>query len=226
LAAAHILWSEGHVSTGTAITFASKSGELIATPITNDRIELDFPNEGLPKNVTSILDPADLGKDRVASEPDTVSLICHGLNLEASQLLEVCRNRMDILVQISPADFAALEVDMGALTKLRDNRVISVTTRGGDGDSFDFQSRSFAPACGVPEVRCRAIVSSPWHSTPHHHPWTPSIMFNSVRRTGLMPQPQHHPVACAVLTLPLNVLLGPCLRECPLLPGPFLGQKA
>lgn len=152
LAAAHTLWTEGHVEKGMPITFSSKSGNLMATPTDNEQIELDFPNEGLMSAVKELLVVGADGQVTVRHEEDTLELLCRGLNLKMEQLLHVSRNRMDILVEIRADDFATLVPEMGALGKLRDNRVLSVTTRGGADNWFDFQSRSFAPAFGVPEV--------------------------------------------------------------------------
>ncbi len=127
LAAAHVLWEDGHLPPDRAATFRTRSGTLIARH-RGDRIELDFP--GIP-----IDRPADPGPIEAALG---VPVLFAGLS------------RFDALAEVeSEAVVRALDPDMGRIGAL-DVRGLIVTARSASPGS-DFVSRFFAPRCGVPE---------------------------------------------------------------------------
>lgn len=135
---------------GTPIVFVSKSGELVCTQIADGLIELNFPSEA---SRGDLLSPGQGGVSvRDTSEPHTVALISSALSLPVESIVHICRNRMDVLVEVTTEDFQALKVDINKIGEVEYCRVLSITARAPEGTPFDFQSRSFAPAVGVPEV--------------------------------------------------------------------------
>ena len=127
LAAAFTLWTAGHEERGSAIAFETRSGTLTAQK-DGDWITIDFPAEPVI-SVSSVP-----GLDRA---------------LGVSPLF-VGRNRFDILAELpSAADLCTLEPDMAALATIPARGII--VTAVSDLPHFDFVSRFFAPAVGVPE---------------------------------------------------------------------------
>ncbi|MBI4272022.1 MAG: PhzF family phenazine biosynthesis protein [Candidatus Rokubacteria bacterium] len=127
LAAAHVLWEEGHLPPGVAARFHTRSGLLTAERL-GEWIELDFP--ATPEQPAP--SPAGLA-EALGAEPRHVG-----------------RTRFDYFVELdSEATVRALRPDQGALAALPTRGVI-VTSRAA-GDGFDFVSRFFAPASGIPE---------------------------------------------------------------------------
>ena len=127
LAAAFVLWTAGHEKPGSAITFDTRSGQLIADR-DGDWITLNFPAE-----------PA----SPVAPVPGL------GEALGVAPLF-VGRNRFDILAELpAAADVCDLDPDMAALAKIPARGII--ITAASDLPHFDFVSRFFAPSVGVPE---------------------------------------------------------------------------
>jgi PhzF family phenazine biosynthesis protein len=127
LAAAFILWETGRENPGTAISFETQSGMLTAQK-DGDWITLDFPAEP----VTSV---------------SSVPGLAEALGISP---VFIGRNRFDILAELpSAADLCTLEPDMAALAAIP-TRGIMVTAVS-DLPHFDFVSRFFAPAVGVPE---------------------------------------------------------------------------
>ena len=127
LAAAHVLWEEGHLPPGVAARFHTRSGLLTAERL-GEWIELDFP--ATPERPAP--SPAGLA-EALGAEPRHVG-----------------RTRFDYFVELdSEATVRALRPDQGALAALPARGVI-VTSRAA-GDGFDFVSRFFAPASGIPE---------------------------------------------------------------------------
>jgi predicted PhzF superfamily epimerase YddE/YHI9 len=126
LAAAHILWQQGHV-TGREILYSTKGGSLKAVQSGND-IDLDFP-----------LMPEE------AAEPPPGLLPALGVSAKY-----VGKNPFGYLVELES------EVTLKGLTpnfhqlKALPMRGVVVTSTSAD-TQFDFVSRFFAPAIGVDE---------------------------------------------------------------------------
>ncbi|MGE5687776.1 MAG: PhzF family phenazine biosynthesis protein [Gemmatimonadota bacterium] len=127
LASAHVLWEEGHLDGAAEARFHTRSGLLTARR-DGDWISLDFP--ATPP--AACQPPAELA--RAVGAP--VRLIL--------------KTPFDYLVELeSEAAVKALAPDLGALARLGGRGVI-VTARS-TTPGFDFVSRFFAPAAGVPE---------------------------------------------------------------------------
>ena len=127
LAAAHILWQTGRLARSAPARFFTRSGELRARR-RGDWIELDFPSEP----VEPCSEPAGLAE-------------ALGVPLRF-----VGRNRMDILTEVADeAALRSLDPDMAALARVETRGVI--VTAPAQSEGFDFVSRFFAPAAGVPE---------------------------------------------------------------------------
>jgi predicted PhzF superfamily epimerase YddE/YHI9 len=125
LASAHALWEQGYVRPPQKIRFFTRSGVLTAYQ-TLRGIELDFP----------------IKPEQKAEAPEGLA---EGLGAE---LKYVGRNAFDYLVEVdSEATLRALTPNFALLQKLPVRGVI-VTARGSD---YDFVSRFFAPASGIPE---------------------------------------------------------------------------
>jgi PhzF family phenazine biosynthesis protein len=127
LAAAHVLWEEGHLQPSQTAHFYTKSGPLAAER-KGDWIEMDFP--AVPAEAA----PAPAG-------------LAEALG---ARLTHVGRNRFDYLVELdSEQAVRGLQPDYGALKKIPVRGVI-VTSRSESPD-FDFVSRFFAPGAGIDE---------------------------------------------------------------------------
>lgn len=127
LASAHVLWTESHLSGGTAARFHTRSGWLIAQQ-QGDWIELDFP--------------AKLAVPALAPE---------GL-LEALQVESVWvgKNQFDYLVEVeSETVLRQIQPNFSQL-KMIPVRGVIVTSRSSQPE-YDFVSRFFAPAAGIDE---------------------------------------------------------------------------
>jgi PhzF family phenazine biosynthesis protein len=127
IAAAFTLWITGRENPKSAIAFETQSGTLTAQK-DDDWITIDFP-----------------------AEPVTSAASVPGLDraLGVSPIF-VGRNRFDILAELpSAADLCTLEPDMVALAAIPTRGII--VTAASDLPHFDFVSRFFAPAIGVPE---------------------------------------------------------------------------
>ncbi|MCP4662099.1 MAG: PhzF family phenazine biosynthesis protein [bacterium] len=127
LASAHVLWEDGHLQPGEPARFFTRSGVLTATR-RDDWIELDFPSRP-PEPVTM---PAELSP---------------ALGVE---LQWVGKDQEDYLLEVdSEATVRGLQPDFTRLESLS-SRGFIVTSRA-DSPEFDFVSRFFAPAVGIPE---------------------------------------------------------------------------
>jgi PhzF family phenazine biosynthesis protein len=127
LASAHALWEEGAAEPSQRIQFHTRSGVLVATR-GDGLIWLDFP----ATPAASCPSPPDLA---------------HGLGATA---VYVGRTAFDYLVELESAEAVrSLSPDLAALERLPVRGVI-VTAKSDDG-KYDFISRFFAPAAGVPE---------------------------------------------------------------------------
>jgi PhzF family phenazine biosynthesis protein len=133
LAAAHVLWEDGHAPADESLEFHTRSGVLRAAPDRMDdapAIRLDFPAV-----------PA------AAVEPPAGLLEALGVGAA----LKVGRNRFDYLVEVATeAEVRALRPDMGALARF-ECRGAMVTAPAVAGSSHDFVVRWFGPQSGVPE---------------------------------------------------------------------------
>lgn len=133
LAAAHFLWEMGILASEEAARFHTKSGLLTCTLQDGPGgrwIAMDFPAEpaGPLEDSGALL--AALGSPALADVPR--------------------KNRMDYLVEL--ADAAAVRgfvPDLAAIGRLP-GRAVIITARG-DAPAYDFVSRFFGPAVGVPE---------------------------------------------------------------------------
>jgi PhzF family phenazine biosynthesis protein len=127
LATAHLLWEQGRLAPDARPVFNTNSGPLTAT-LEDGRIWLDFP--GLPEEPCA--PPAGLAEALGA------------------RAVHVGKDTFDYLVELeSEAVVRALEPDLARLAAM-DARGVVVTSLSAD-PAFDFVSRFFAPAIGIPE---------------------------------------------------------------------------
>lgn len=131
LAAAHVLWTEGHLPAETPAWFQTRGG-LLKAERRDDWIVLDFPV--LPVHLL----PGSLADSDALAEVVRAPVKFAGYN------------RFDCLIELeSEAAVRALAPDMAKLAALPVRGVI-VTARA-DTPGFDFVSRFFAPRLGVDE---------------------------------------------------------------------------
>lgn len=125
LASAHALWEEGYLDRNAEARFETRSGVLAAN-LEGDWIWLDFPaTPAAPSEKLQAL------TDALGAEP-----------------LYIGRTSFDYLVELeSAAAVTRLAPDLEAVKRLPVRGVI-VTA---DSTDFDFVSRYFAPAYGIPE---------------------------------------------------------------------------
>jgi len=127
LAAAHVLWEDGHLPAGKQARFQTRSGLLLADQ-RDEWIELDFP--------ATAATPAE-------APP-------HLLEALGTTAKFVGKTRFDYLVEVESEERArALAPDFSALRKVGVRGVI-VTARSATPE-FDFVSRFFAPGSGIDE---------------------------------------------------------------------------
>lgn len=128
LAAAHVLWEEGHAAAASPLAFETRSGVLRAAK-RGTWIELDFP----------ATPPAAVDPPREVLE---------ALGLESAEWTG--KSRFDyVLVLPSAGAVRRLEPDFGALRRCEARGVI--VTGPSDVPGADFVSRFFGPAVGVDE---------------------------------------------------------------------------
>jgi PhzF family phenazine biosynthesis protein len=128
LASAHVLWEDGHAGRDHTLEFATRSGRLTAAAGAGSWITLDFPaTPPLPAAPPPLLGAA-LGATIVSS----------------------FRTPFDWLVELeSEAAVGALNPDLSGIREVG-GRGIIVTSQAASA-RYDFVSRFFAPAIGIPE---------------------------------------------------------------------------
>jgi PhzF family phenazine biosynthesis protein len=128
LASAHVLWSEGHLSTNEVARFHTKSGLLVAKR-QDEWIELDFPaNRSQPA-----IAPPELGE-------------ALGANYTS-----VYHNSLGYLVEVESEDVVRqMQPNFQLLKTLPIDGVI-VTSKTNPDSQYDFISRFFAPNLGIDE---------------------------------------------------------------------------
>lgn len=130
LASAHVLFEDAHVTRDEAIHFQTRSGRL-SVRSSGAWLEMDFPAQ--PSQATQ--PPAGL---------------LEALGLEPGAPTHVAKNESDWLVAIEdPARLRALAPDFIRLAAIETRGVI--VTAPTDDPKYDFLSRFFAPALGIPE---------------------------------------------------------------------------
>jgi PhzF family phenazine biosynthesis protein len=127
LASAHVLWEMGYAQQGSVLQFHTLSGVLTAEQ-SDGWIELDFPTAppkpaGAPPGLSQALD----------CKPKYVGRSGFGY------LAEVASE--EILRRLDPASPSLMEAAAEGL----------IVTSRSEGDRYDFVSRVFVPALGVPE---------------------------------------------------------------------------
>ncbi len=127
LAAAHVLWEDGHLAPAAPAVFHTRSGRLSAER-RGDWIEMDFP-----------------------AEPAEPAPVPQGLaDALGAEVVDFGRNRFDGLVEVdSEATVRRLAPDVRGLGALPVRGVI--VTAPSETEGFDFVSRFFAPRAGVDE---------------------------------------------------------------------------
>jgi PhzF family phenazine biosynthesis protein len=127
LAAAHVLWEDGHLSVDEVARFHTRSGVLEARRL-EGWIEMDFPAE-----VAEMIEPPATLAAALGTTP-----------------LSVRRNRMDLLVEVdNEKTLRTLRPEFARIREL-DARGVIVTAPA-LSQRFDFVSRFFAPRVGVDE---------------------------------------------------------------------------
>ena len=129
LASAHVLWQDGHLAPSDPARFHTRSG-LLTAERRGIEIVLDFP--ATPPTAA----PA---------PPELVQA------LGRTRTRWVGQSPFDLFVELEDeAAVRGLRPDMMALAKL-EHRGVIVTAQAVQGSRFDFVSRFFAPALGIPE---------------------------------------------------------------------------
>ncbi|WP_422927354.1 PhzF family phenazine biosynthesis protein [Singulisphaera sp. PoT] len=130
LAAAHVLWQDGHLDEGSTARFQTRSGLLTAS-FNDGWITLDFPSKPIVPTATSFT------KD--------VAALAVNAPVEFAGL-----NEFDGLVEVESEDVVrALRPDIARIAAIPVRGLI-VTGRSKTSE-FDFVSRFFAPRLGVDE---------------------------------------------------------------------------
>lgn len=128
LATAHVLFSIGRMSPTEPIRFQTKSGELLCHVRSDGMIEMDFP----------------------AEPPRAIPMPSAGRELFPRPLIFFGENRMDhFAVLEDEASVRAFVANSPAVLALG-GRGLIITAKSSD-PVYDFVSRFFAPAFGIPE---------------------------------------------------------------------------
>ena len=131
LASAHVLWEEGHLPASAEARFQTRSG-LLSARRQGDWMELNLPSE--PESEIT----------RPASLFDTL------VNALGSTPKYVGKNRLDYLVELESEEAVRKLNPDPARIKTLPVRGVIVTSRC-VSPPYDFVSRYFAPALGIPE---------------------------------------------------------------------------
>lgn len=127
LASAHILWEKGFADKDKTLMFFTKSG-LLTAKLNDGWIELDFP----------------AFSEEQADAPEG---LMEALGVKS---VYIGRNAFDYLVEVaSEEELRSIKPDLMRLAKIT-TRGVSVTSVSSSG-KYDFASRLFAPAIGIPE---------------------------------------------------------------------------
>lgn len=130
LAAAHVLWHEGHIAPTDTARFNTRSGWLSAVQKEDGWIEMDFPTR--PVRSAHVM-------------PQLISALCCGGNIRS-----VSKNDTNYLVELhSETALQGLEPNFDEMSKLPVQGIIA--TAAADAEGYDFVSRYFAPSVGVNE---------------------------------------------------------------------------
>jgi PhzF family phenazine biosynthesis protein len=125
LAAAHVLWEDGHLASDAAARFHTRSG-LLTCEKQGDWIEMNFPA-------------------KIAEPAEAPAQLAQALGAE---LKYTGKNQFDYLVEVADeATLRSLNPNHHLLRQLPVRGII-VTARGAD---YDFVSRFFAPGSGIDE---------------------------------------------------------------------------
>lgn len=128
LAASHVLWGDGHVPLDHEIVYQTRSGRLTAKRV-GDLIQLDFP------------------ADPVTEEHEIASTLQSALGVE---IAFAGRGKFDYFVELADEHvLRSLMPDYASIARLIARGVI-VTAKSSTAP-YNFISRFFAPAAGVPE---------------------------------------------------------------------------
>ncbi|TAF57353.1 MAG: PhzF family phenazine biosynthesis protein [Oscillatoriales cyanobacterium] len=130
LATAHVLWESGAFDRGATIEFETLSGSLFARRI-EEWIELDFPAQP------------------VRSLNPVPSILLEGLGLHEAEF--VGTDGVDYVVEVERAATVRQLCPNQALLERLPVRGVTITAAADDDDRYDFISRFFAPAAGIPE---------------------------------------------------------------------------
>lgn len=131
LATAHLLHSDG--ATSGTVRFRTRSGVLTALTGPGGEITLDFP--------TAPLTPADTPPARIAAALGADVVGAHDTGPLGDLLVEVADEHT----------VRALCPDFTALRRLPHRGVIVTAAADSDSSEYDYVSRMFAPAVGIPE---------------------------------------------------------------------------
>lgn len=127
LASAHVLWTEGHLAAGITARFQTKSGELLVAQ-QGDLLRMDFPAKP------------------VHDAPISAAMVAA---MDHADIVHGSRNDTNYLVELrSHQAVANFTPDLAKIAKLPYQGVI--VTSVGDAP-YDFVSRYFVPAMGIPE---------------------------------------------------------------------------
>lgn len=130
VASAHVLWEDGHLEAGKQARFHTLSGLLTADQ-ENGWVKLDFPS-------------------KPPEECAAPNGLLESLGLAPAQVIYIGKNVFDYLVEVADdAIVRSVNPDMGMLAGVEARGAI-VTARSSQRE-YDFISRFFAPAAGVPE---------------------------------------------------------------------------